>query len=82
MKKILIGWGRYHGSGENRSRATRQALNFAYALSFLKQEMNTFVGVPPLIARELPPLIAELAGYAASERRWLCAGGSGASSKL
>ena len=39
-------------------------MNFAYALSFLKPEMNTWLGVPPSVAKELPPLIAELAGYA------------------
>jgi ectoine hydroxylase-related dioxygenase (phytanoyl-CoA dioxygenase family) len=53
----------YHGSGENTSGATRNALNFAYALAFLKPEMNTWVGVPPAVAAELQPLIAELAGY-------------------
>ena len=54
----------YHGSGENTSGATRNALNFAYALAFLKPEMNTWVGVPPAVAAEVQPLIAELAGLA------------------
>jgi ectoine hydroxylase-related dioxygenase (phytanoyl-CoA dioxygenase family) len=39
----------YHGSGQNDTESPREALNIAYALSFLKQEMNTFVGVPPVV---------------------------------
>ena len=52
-------------------RSPRQALNFAYALSFLKQEMNMFVGVPPPVLQNIPPLIAEIAGYTEKEFRWV-----------
>src|SRR5436190_18129918 len=48
----------YHGAGANRSSAVRYGLNVTYAVSWLRQEENQYLSVPPEIARELPePLL-------------------------
>jgi hypothetical protein len=53
----------YHGGGANRSNATRYGLNLTYARSWLRQEENQYLSVPPEIARELDPQLLRLMGY-------------------
>jgi hypothetical protein len=54
----------YHGAGANRSDATRYGLNITYAVSWLRQEENQYLSVPPEIARTLPEPLLRLMGYA------------------
>src|SRR5512134_2414968 len=44
----------YHGAGANRSDGTRYGVNLTYALSWLRQEENQYLAVPPDIARTFP----------------------------
>jgi hypothetical protein len=53
----------YHGGGANRSDATRIGVNITYNLSWLRQEENQYLAVPPEIARELPEDLLRLMGY-------------------
>ena len=53
----------YHGGGANRSGATRIGVNITYNLSWLRQEENQYLSVPPEIARELPEDLLRLIGY-------------------
>ena len=53
----------YHGGGANRSRATRYGLNLTYARSWLRQEENQYLSVPPDVARGLPDELLRLIGY-------------------
>ncbi len=53
-----------HGGGANRSRGARLGMNFTYSLAWLRQEENQYLSCPPEVARELPPKIQELLGYA------------------
>jgi len=53
----------YHGGGANRSRATRYGLNLTYARSWLRQEENQYLSVPPDLARGLPDPLLRLIGY-------------------
>jgi ectoine hydroxylase-related dioxygenase (phytanoyl-CoA dioxygenase family) len=61
----------YHGAGANSTDEVRTALNISYNSSFLKQECNTFVGTPPAIAKQLPPLVTELLGYVGTDAKLL-----------
>jgi ectoine hydroxylase-related dioxygenase (phytanoyl-CoA dioxygenase family) len=54
----------YHGGGPNRSDAVRRGINVTYALSWLRQEENQYLSVPPEIARELDDDLLRLLGYA------------------
>ena len=54
----------YHGGGANRADHVRYGLNLTYALSWLRQEENQYLAVPPEIARELPESLLRLMGYA------------------
>lgn len=54
----------YHGGGENRSDATRYAVNITYNRSWLRQEENQYLSVPREVARELPADLLRLMGYA------------------
>jgi len=54
----------YHGGGPNRSDAVRAGINITYALSWLRQEENQYITVPPELARELPDDLLRLLGYA------------------
>jgi ectoine hydroxylase-related dioxygenase (phytanoyl-CoA dioxygenase family) len=54
----------YHGGGANRSDAVRRGINLTYAVSWLRQEENQYLSVPPEIARELPDPLLKLMGYA------------------
>jgi ectoine hydroxylase-related dioxygenase (phytanoyl-CoA dioxygenase family) len=53
----------YHGGGANRSDATRIGVNITYNLSWLRQEENQYLAVPPDVARELPEDLLRLMGY-------------------
>ena len=53
----------YHGGGANRSEATRVGVNITYNLSWLRQEENQYLAVPPEIARTLPVELLKLIGY-------------------
>lgn len=52
-----------HGGGANRSGAVRQGVNIAYSVSWLRQEENQFLAVPPEIARDLDDDLLRLMGY-------------------
>jgi len=54
----------HHGGGANRSDSPRHGLNFTYNLSWLRQEENQYLAVPPEIARTLPEPLLRLIGYA------------------
>ena len=54
----------YHGAGANRSSAVRYGLNITYAVSWLRQEENQYLAVPPEVARTLPEPLLRLMGYA------------------
>ena len=53
----------YHGGGANRSDATRIGVNITYNLSWLRQEENQYLAVPPEVARQLPEDLLRLIGY-------------------
>jgi len=54
----------YHGGGPNRSAETRYGVNVTYSRSWLRQEENQFLSVPPEVARTLPDPLLRLMGYA------------------
>ncbi|NNL65462.1 MAG: phytanoyl-CoA dioxygenase family protein [Myxococcales bacterium] len=54
----------YHGGGPNRSDAVRMGINITYALSWLRQEENQYLTVPPELARTLDDDLLRLLGYA------------------
>src|SRR5262249_37045607 len=55
---LFYTWSLYHGAGANRSNEVRYGVNLTYALSWLRQEENQYLAVPPEIARTLPePLL-------------------------
>jgi ectoine hydroxylase-related dioxygenase (phytanoyl-CoA dioxygenase family) len=53
----------YHGGGANRSNATRIGINITYNVSWLRQEENQYLAVPPEIAKTLPIPLLKLIGY-------------------
>lgn len=53
----------YHGGGANAAAAPRMALVNTYALGWLRQEENMYVGVPRDIADSYPERIRQLMGY-------------------
>ena len=53
-----------HGAGANVSDGVRYGLNVTYAVSWLRQEENQYLAVPPEIARTLPEPLLRLMGYA------------------
>lgn len=54
----------YHGAGANASDEIRRGVNITYAVSWLRQEENQYLAVPPEIARTLPEPLLRLIGYA------------------
>jgi ectoine hydroxylase-related dioxygenase (phytanoyl-CoA dioxygenase family) len=54
----------YHGAGANRSDRVRYGLNVTYSVSWLRQEENQYLSVPPEVARTLPDDLLRLMGYA------------------
>ena len=53
----------YHGAGENKSNAIRQAINITYAAGWLRQEENQYISTPPEIAKTLDDELLKLMGY-------------------
>src|SRR5579863_9867838 len=53
----------YHGGGANRSNSIRTGINITYNVSWLRQEENQYLSVPPEIARTLPVDLLRLMGY-------------------
>lgn len=54
----------YHGGGANRSSEVRYGINITYARSWLRQEENQYLAVPPEIARTFPEPLLRVMGYA------------------
>ncbi len=54
----------YHGGGANQSNEVRYGLNLTYAVSWLRQEENQYLAVPPEVARGFPEPLLRLMGYA------------------
>jgi ectoine hydroxylase-related dioxygenase (phytanoyl-CoA dioxygenase family) len=54
----------YHGGGANQSNAVRYGVNITYARSWLRQEENQYLAVPPEVARTFPEPLLRLMGYA------------------
>ncbi|MGH0033080.1 MAG: phytanoyl-CoA dioxygenase family protein [Myxococcota bacterium] len=54
----------YHGGGANRSDAVRMGLNLTYNVSWLRQEENQYLSVPPEVAKTLDEPLLRLMGYA------------------
>ena len=54
----------YHGAGANRSDRVRYGVNITYAVSWLRQEENQYLSVPPDVARTLPEPLLRMIGYA------------------
>ena len=53
-----------HGAGENRSADVRRGIIVSYCLGWLKPYENQWLAYPPEIARNFPPEVSALAGYA------------------
>lgn len=53
-----------HGAGPNRSPLPRRGIVIGYSLGWLKPYENQWLAYPPEVARNFPPELAELAGYA------------------
>lgn len=53
-----------HGGGANSSGADRMGLNITYCLGWLRQEENQYLSCPPEIARDFPPALQAMLGYA------------------
>ena len=54
----------YHGGGANQSNEVRYGINITYARSWLRQEENQYLAVPPDVARTFPEPLLRLMGYA------------------
>lgn len=53
-----------HGAGPNRTTDVRRGILVSYSLGWLKPYENLWLAYPPEIARQFPPELAALAGYA------------------
>jgi len=53
----------WHAGGTNTTDRIRRGITFEYIASWLRPQENHLVAVPPSVAAELPPEIAELLGY-------------------
>lgn len=53
-----------HGAGSNVSTGVRRGVNISYCLGWLKPYENQWLAYPPEVARDFPPELAALAGYA------------------
>lgn len=66
MKKgsVLVYTGKtIHGGGENRSGASRRALNVDYCVGWVRQEENQYLSIPLDVARSFPEELQRLIGY-------------------
>jgi len=53
-----------HGAGPNLTEDVRRGVVIGYSLGWLKPYENLWLAYPPEVARNFPPELAELAGYA------------------
>lgn len=53
-----------HGAGGNRSADVRRGIIISYCLGWLKPYENQWLAYPPELAKDFPPDLAALAGYA------------------
>lgn len=53
-----------HGAGGNATLATRRGMLVSYCLGWLKPYENQWLAYPPQVARDFPPELAALVGYA------------------
>ena len=53
-----------HGAGPNSTEDVRRGVVIGYSLGWLKPYENLWLAYPPEVARNFPPELAELAGYA------------------
>jgi Phytanoyl-CoA dioxygenase (PhyH) len=53
-----------HAGGANVSGADRMGLNITYCLGWLRQEENQYLACPPEVARDFPPEMQAMLGYA------------------
>jgi len=53
-----------HGAGGNRSTDVRRGIIISYCLGWLKPYENQWLAYPPEVAKDFPPDLASLAGYA------------------
>lgn len=53
-----------HGAGSNRSTDVRRGIIISYCLGWLKPYENQWLAYPPEVAKDFPPDLAALAGYA------------------
>ncbi|HPU81440.1 phytanoyl-CoA dioxygenase family protein [Accumulibacter sp.] len=61
---LIYTGGVFHGGGANVSDGDRIGLNLTYTLGWLRQEENQYLACPPDIARDLPPELQAVLGYA------------------
>lgn len=54
----------YHGGGANRSDEVRMGVNLTYARSWLRQEENQYLSIPPEVAATLDTDLLRLLGWA------------------
>ncbi|MBD8480382.1 phytanoyl-CoA dioxygenase family protein [Pseudomonas coleopterorum] len=67
MKKgsVLVYTGKtIHGGGENKSQASRRALNIDYCVGWVRQEENQYLSIPLEVAKKFPAELQDLMGYA------------------
>jgi ectoine hydroxylase-related dioxygenase (phytanoyl-CoA dioxygenase family) len=66
MKKgsVLVYTGKtIHGGGENKSQASRRALNIDYCVGWVRQEENQYLSIPLEVAKNFTPELQRLIGY-------------------
>ncbi|WP_082930423.1 phytanoyl-CoA dioxygenase family protein [Pseudomonas silesiensis] len=66
MKKgsVLVYTGKtIHGGGENKSKASRRALNIDYCVGWVRQEENQYLSIPIEVAKTFPDDLQRLIGY-------------------
>jgi len=52
-----------HGGGANRSDGVRRGVNITYAVGWVRQEENQYLGCPPEVARTLDDELLKMMGY-------------------
>ena len=53
----------FHAGGANNTNTSRLGFSVVYSRSWLRQQENQFLGVPPEIAKTLPKNMQKLIGY-------------------
>lgn len=65
---VILWMGRaLHGLAPNRTDEPRTGVFFLFSVDWLTQGVNSYLTVPPEIARELPKEAQQLLGYRASD---------------